>query len=380
MSTQPSLSGGRLVGLDVVRSLALVGVVVMNFHGYLNGGAPETASLAERTFDPFIGPFSTRFAATFVTVAGIGVVLLTNRSRQSGDPLARSADRWRLVRRGVALATFGYVVDWIFAGTILFYYGAMFVVAAAIFTLRIRWLAVIAAASALVAPALQFWRIARERSGHSTNWLFDDGRWSADVARIRSPRALVFDIWVNGTHPLLPWLCFFCVGMILGRLLPEMPRYRRRLLLAGASMIAAGYGVATVFDRAFAGSEDGGAIYLARLGDTDPFSRMPLYLVTTLGSSLVAVLGIAWLGDRFAATKPVDVLRRAGQTTLTLYTLHVLVFNLAVTWLGVIQPVGLDGALVFALGFWAYAIAFGAWWHRFVGRGPLEELYRRFGG
>ena len=145
-------------------------------------------------------------------------------------------------------------------------------------------------------------------------------------------------------------------------------------------MIAAGYGAATVFDRAFAGSEDGGAIYLARLGDTDPFSRMPLYLVTTLGSSLVAVLGIAWLGDRFAATKPVDVLRRAGQTTLTLYTLHVLVFNLAVTWLGVIQPVGLDGALVFALGFWAYAIAFGAWWHRFVGRGPLEELYRRFGG
>ena len=34
-----------------------------------------------------------------------------------------------------------------------------------------------------------------------------------------SPRGQLFNIFVNGTHPLLPWLAFFCAGMILGRLL-----------------------------------------------------------------------------------------------------------------------------------------------------------------
>ena len=26
-------------------------------------------------------------------------------------------------------------------------------------------------------------------------------------------------MFVNGTHPLLPWLAFFCAGIVLGRLL-----------------------------------------------------------------------------------------------------------------------------------------------------------------
>ena len=34
-----SVSAPRLVGIDVVRAVALIGVVVMNYNGYLNGGA-----------------------------------------------------------------------------------------------------------------------------------------------------------------------------------------------------------------------------------------------------------------------------------------------------------------------------------------------------
>ena len=58
----------RYVELDVVRAVALIGVCVMNYHGYLiNAGAtyPPT-TFVERIFDPWRGPLSTRFAATFV--------------------------------------------------------------------------------------------------------------------------------------------------------------------------------------------------------------------------------------------------------------------------------------------------------------------------
>ena len=71
----------RRPGPDVVRALALLGVIVMNFHGYLiiRGAQPGDGWAAD-LFDPWTGPLATRFAATFVLVAGVGVTLLTNSS------------------------------------------------------------------------------------------------------------------------------------------------------------------------------------------------------------------------------------------------------------------------------------------------------------
>ena len=99
----------RLVGPDVVRAVALIGVVVMNYHGYLNGAsavAGDGASFAQRLFDPWEGVLSTRFAATFVLVAGVGVTLLTNRSRLARDEAAISANRLRMS------ASLGWSVAW----------------------------------------------------------------------------------------------------------------------------------------------------------------------------------------------------------------------------------------------------------------------------
>ncbi|HEY5877007.1 MAG TPA: DUF418 domain-containing protein [Ilumatobacteraceae bacterium] len=365
-----SVSAPRLVGIDVVRAVALIGVVVMNYHGYLNAGA-GTDTFFGRLFHPWVGVLSTRFAATFVTVAGVGVVLLTNRSRLSRDPVALDIDRWRLRRRGVLLYAGGYVLDWIWPGTILFYYGALFVVASFIFTLRIRWLVAIGAASALVAAAVQWWAFERSVDGHGVTWLLGSSG--------RSPRSLFFDTILNGTHPLFPWLAFLCAGMVIGRLLPEIDRWRWRLVGLGVVFLAGGYGLSSIVTRL--GADGSVAADRAEvLGATDPFNRGLLYTIVTLGSSLIAVLMISWLAERSPDSTLVDVLRRAGQMSLTLYLLHVVVFNVFVNTAAWVTPTGLDTALLFAIGFWVIAILFAAWWNRFLGMGPFERIYRRFGG
>src|SRR5690606_21327569 len=62
--------GQRLVGPDAVRGLALIGVVVMNYHGYLIiAGGERSKNWMGRFFAPWEGPLSTRFAATFVITA-----------------------------------------------------------------------------------------------------------------------------------------------------------------------------------------------------------------------------------------------------------------------------------------------------------------------
>lgn len=362
----------RLPGLDVTRAIALIGVVIMNYHGYLNGSGDATGrSFAERVFDPYDGPLSTRFAATFVLVAGMGITLLTNRSRRSGDRTAIADDRWRLVRRGVLLYAVGLLIEWIWHGTILFFYGAFFVVGALLFTLALRWLLVIATSAALAGAGIAWFRINQQLSGHDTSWLDPP---------ITSPRNLVLRTFVGYTHPLLPWLAFLCAGIALGRFLPLLSQRRWRLGTIGASMVAATYAINFVALRSIAEGPDNSAVRWRVLVSTGPWDRGVLYTIGALGSSLVVFCIISAIADRFPTAPATQVFQHAGQMTLTLYVGHVLFFNALVDWYHMVGSTGLDTALVLSLAYWLLAIAFGAWWHRFIGTGPLEWVYRKFGG
>jgi len=132
----------RFASLDVARTIALFGIIVLNYHGYLNfQGTNSTAapSIFERWWHPFEGALANPFPVGFVMVAGMGVALLLQDVARANAHLdapeiarARTEARWRLARRGLFLFTLGYGIEWIWAGTILTYYGAYFVVASII--------------------------------------------------------------------------------------------------------------------------------------------------------------------------------------------------------------------------------------------------------
>ena len=347
----------RLIGLDVTRGVALIGVCVMNYHGYLNSGAAQLdRSTLGKFFNPWTGPLSTRFAA----VAGIGVVLLARGAIASGDPARVAAVRWRLARRGLMLLAAGYVLDWIWSGTILWYYGGLFLVGAAVVTLRDRWVLALGAASVLASAGIQWWSVQRTAGGHSTAWLLQ-GHSEAT----QSPRDLLFDLFVRGTHPLVPWLGFFCLGILLGRRLPWPVTTRVNLAFAGTLCLAAGYGLSAAVG------------WHPHLASTHPFDRGLFYVLSTVGSTLLAVTAISWLAERTRSNAVTEALAVAGRTTLTLYVLHVLVFRLVVDWLGWLDVnAGLGTALAFAVAYWAVAVLLANLWADRVGQGPLEWVYR----
>lgn len=347
----------RLAGPDVVRALAMAGVVVMNFHGYLIlRGAPREGGFGHDLFDPWTGPLSTRFAATFVLVAGVGVALMSRST--VGDAERTRELRWRLVRRGLLLYGVGLVFDMVWPGTILPFYGAMFVLAALLFTWSSPAIALVGTVAAAAGWGIRWWRLERTADGHDTSWLTDPGS--------RSPRGLLLDVFVNGTHPLLPWLAFFCAGIVIGRLLG---RREIHLVLVGVGVSL--YGLARVLTAL--GDGDRSSVVLA----DDPFERGVVYTTSALGTGLVAFGVVAWLADRFPASPVVDALRRAGQVSLTVYLAHAFVFNLLVDRWDVIEPGGLGTALTAAAGYWIVATTLAVAWQRRFGRGPAEHVYRR---
>jgi uncharacterized membrane protein YeiB len=353
--TPPS---GRLPGPDVVRAVALIGVVLMNYHGYLilRGGSIGDSTTAE-LFDPFDGPLATRFAATFVLVAGVSVTLLTRRSL--ADPARVREMRWRLVRRGLLLYVLGLLLDEVWPGTIILYYGAMFVLAAAVFTWRSRWIIAVGALAAVAAAAIRLWRFDRNRSGFETDWLT-----SPPVGSIRG---YVFDVAVNGTHPLLPWFAFMCAGIVLGRTL-DTAWWRPAAAVVGFVLLSSAWALSA------SATTDLQSVAFS----LSPYDRGMAYVASALGSALLAYAAIDWIAERFP--EATDPLRRAGQMSLTIYLLHIFVFKLVVDWLGWLEPGGVGVAAAFAAVFWVAAIVFASWWQRRYGRGPAEIVYRAIGG
>ena len=110
--------------------------------------------------------------------------------------------------------------------------------------------------------------------------------------------------------------------------------------------------------------------------NNDPFDRGLVYTASALGTALLAFATVSWVADRYEEAWLIDVLRRAGQLSLTIYLCHALLFNLLVNWLDVVDPAGLGTALAFATAYWLVALTGAVLYQRRYGRGPAERVYR----
>lgn len=362
----------RIPSLDVTRAIALVGVVMMNYHSYLNKDKafyPPRPSFAERVFNPLSGILTTRFAATFVLVAGMSIALLVQSAMQSGNAeLIRSA-QMKLARRGLFLYALGAAVQWIWPGTILFYYGAFLLIAAVMCTWSNRSLIAVSVISIAVSTGLSAWRGYQFFQGNFTQWL---------SPAPNSPRNLLIRTFVDYTHPVFPWITFICAGMILGRNLERLTQLRTRIMLWSGVALFATFVIRTfVMPDSLSSQSD---YVLQRALSTNNHEHAVLHVTSTLAVALLAFCAISLITDSRTTSRSVAFFARTGQMTLSIYLAHVLVFNLVVNWLNWVQPTGLDTALVLSLSFYIVAVPVSSLYFRRFGIGPGERVYRAFGG
>ncbi|TRZ71879.1 MAG: DUF418 domain-containing protein [Actinobacteria bacterium] len=362
----------RIESLDVTRAIALFGVVAMNYHAYLNGAQsmyPTHPSVWERMFNPLTGPLTTRFAATFVLIAGIGVSLFTQRARASNNRADIQHARIVLLRRGALLYFLGYFLQWIWPGTILFYYGAYFIIAAAVFAWSSRQLIGLCVISMIGAAGLSWWRASQLLDGNLTNWLSPSPN---------SPRNLLIRTFTDYTHPVFPWIAFFVAGIVIGRHIHRLPEIRLRLMFAATLLMLATHVANYLLTPSLRlGNRD---FVLAKLLSTQPLDRGILFSLGTLATAVVALCLVSLAVERAPQLALTQLLARAGRMTLSVYLLHVIFFNLVVHRLHWVGATGLDTALVLSLSFYVVALLLASGWNNNFGLGPAERVYRVFGG
>ncbi|HEX6149413.1 heparan-alpha-glucosaminide N-acetyltransferase domain-containing protein [Nocardioides sp.] len=316
----PRQRGERLVGLDVARCLALLGMVSTHVLAPVDeqGEITWTQDLA-----------GGRASALFALLAGVSLALLSGRRT---PPTGRA--RWVAVRalavRALLIAAIGLTLGMLDSGlaVILTYYGVMFLLALPFIGLRARSLALLAAAWVVVVPVLS--HLVRPSLPAPRG---DNAAWG----QLSDPVPMLWELLLTGYYPALPWLAYLFAGMALGRSDLARRSVQVGLLVGG---VALAVGTTWLSDRLTADrftsqelSEAGFGMYgtTPAGGSADylllvaPHSATPFDLAQTIGSSLAVIGGCLVLlsllpptGARFMA-----VLFGAGTMTLSLYSLHV---------------------------------------------------------
>lgn len=331
----------RWPGLDLLRGLSMLGMVLVNFRLAMGVDAPASTWLG-RAFLALEG----RTAAIFVLLAGMGLVL--GSARQSLTQ-AR-AQTWR---RAFWLALIGLLNVSVFPADILHFYACYFALGAFFLGVSHRR----CMALALLLPWLYVLAL--------LNWNYNQGWDWATLSYLDfwQPAGFVRHLLFNGFHPLLPWLAFFLWGMGLARLPLAERRWQWRLVVGGALVFLISLSLREWLPKLW----PAGAPWLG----SSPLPPTPLYMFSA-GGLATALVGAVLL---WAPNLP--ALRALGRSTLTVYLAHI-VLGMgtleAMAWLS-----GRSLAEVAAAGLIFGALALlGSWaWLRRFPQGPMEMLMRR---
>lgn len=365
----------RLMGVDVARGFALIGMVAVHT-------LPETrnesgAPSLEWTL------FAGHSAALFAVLAGVSLAFMTGGATPRRGLEGRRA-RVAIGVRAVVLLLIGLTVNLLAfpAFNILIYYALMFLLAVPFTLLRPRMLLASAAACAVVMPFVMQWSQSVLPARAYANPSFG--------ALLTDPGMVLSELFLTGTFPALPWMTFILLGMALGRVPLSRDRIQVLLILVGAVVAAAARGISWVMfvrfdlmDRLAAtepgftardvwvievyGPEpvlpDSSLLWLLVSG---PHTNTPFALLQSAGMAMVA-LGTFLLLSRVIG-KWLTWLGAMGSMTLTLYVSHLALLSLVDTtwtpWFWFIVQLAV-GAL--------FAVA----WQQAMGSGPLERLVTR---
>ncbi len=364
----------RVVGVDVARGLALIGMIATHVFGTLDdSGAPVTAHVVA----------GGRAATTFVLVAGVSLAFLSG-GRRGVHGRERVAVSAGLVVRAVLVGAIGLALGYLSDANgidgILPFYAVLFLLAIPLMGCPPMVLIGIAAAAIALGPVLL---VLTTDAGLPYAGSAADPTFSTLV---QDPVGLLAQLFLTGEYPIVVYLAYLCVGLAIGRLDLHSPRLAWLLLGAGAALALAARiasavllypmgGLARLIEQDGSGNDP--AEVSALLWEPEkssswwylalpaPHSHTPIDLLHTLGSA-AAVLGAALLLTRIPAVRrALWPLAAAGTMSLTLYSAHL---GLLATGVQNDQP-----ALTFLL-MVVGALVFATAWRFLFGQGPVEAL------
>jgi non-ribosomal peptide synthetase-like protein len=352
---EPTIPGQRYAFLDVARGLAVVGMIFM--HCAPEEGSDAGASVASSVLIWLSGFLHGKSAALFFVLAGVAWELQAQRSAHTAGRLSF------LLRRAFTLATAGvllHVLAW--PTEVLVPLALMMVISSALRYLGRRamvWSVLVLLTLAPCVPAFLGDTVA-------SDWN-DDGSHAADHALgWVTVRALLID----GNYPVVPWLAFPLIGMLMTRCWEDSRSNKLWFGAASATFLAAQALVLLV--GSLSGSLGGVESQLANTWDQ---TASLSFVLITGGAAGGVVTGLAWWSQSRRPSFAERHLALLGRSSLTHYLLHICLMLVPLR-LFISDQEWTDsvGVMAFAA-YVSIAVPLTVLWFRRFKRGPAEALW-----
>tara|TARA_B110000914_G_scaffold163557_1_gene144055 strand:+ start:230 stop:1291 length:1062 start_codon:yes stop_codon:yes gene_type:complete len=347
-------SSARLIGLDIARYLAFIGMVIVNFNVAMSYGVENNEGL----ISAFINLLQGRAAATFVVLAGIGLGLSSLKRMSQTITVT--------IKRAIFLLILGLLNMLIFVGDILHYYAFYFLFGVLLLPLSNRMLIGLVLLLNLVFVAMML--SLNYEAGWNLEELSYSGFWTID--------GFIRNLFFNGFHPIAPWLGFLLFGILLSRVSLIERKVQLKLIIWGLTAFI----VAEVMSFILSGYLVPIDSELQFLVLTEPMPPMPLYSLAGIGVASIVIGLCLMASDRLKDSKIYYLISPAATQTLTLYILHIIV------GLGFVEALGLIGsstpsqAFLAAIIFCILVTIYAFYWSRWFKRGIFESLMRKLTG
>lgn len=319
------LPAGRLVGVDVARGLAIVGMLYAHT---ADDGSAE--SLADG-----------RSSVLFATLAGVSLGLITGGPRPVTGRARRDA-RLSVALRGLLLVALGLLL-WMLGtpvAVILDYYGVLFLALLPVLFAPPTVVAAVGLVAALAGPVLV------AAVGPDLRTPFTAGR----------PGRLLAEWFVTGYYPDVVWAAYLCAGLLVARLDLARPAIQRALLVAGSATSVLGYGGARLLGL-----------------DATAHADTTAEVLGAGGLAIALIGGLQLLCTAAGARRVLEPLAAAGSMPLTIYTGQLLVLAVWLTTPAAGDPPWI-ASWPLLVGLVLGSLVFATAWRRTVGRGPMESL------
>ncbi|SLM32056.1 conserved membrane hypothetical protein [Desulfamplus magnetovallimortis] len=368
----------RIKGYDLARSVALLGMIIINFKCSLSqfpSDIPWLYNLIEKC--------EGRAAALFVMLAGTGISLLTRKALQNSingeeaKPLDSNREelihffRRLLLKRGVFLFLSGAALSALWPWDILHFYGIYLTIAAFIFHRSDRFLAgsviisiLIFAAYLIIEPDESWMEMLVE--GYDTPWYME-----------------IFTAFTlfHGMYPVFPWITFLLAGMYIGRRYVSGKGFSEWLFIVGISLTIVSE---FIFKDLEAVMTPPSILFLFSAGGCAmSIIAVCLYIMNRVESVSTKVkpsfVRQSWIRQPWVRQSWVKPFTDAGKMILTIYVAHILL-GINIMLLSGLDELSIVIHITGAVLFYLLSLAFASLWFKYYTNGPLEWVMRKFSG
>jgi uncharacterized membrane protein YeiB len=355
----------RILGYDFARGLAIIGMIFVNFKTVM---VAETDAYLYQLIELISG----KAAALFVVLAGVGMTLMYQRAKAKNDVGEIRKVKIILLKRAGFLFVVGLSYYSIWPGDILHYYGLYLPIGILFLSVSRNWL-----------QTLSFLLII----AYSASMLFFNYEAGWDWTTLEytdffAVNGFFRNFFLNGFHPVFPWIAFLLTGIWIGRLNFNDVKIRHRVSLFSLAIFVVFKSISLFLIDNLSQLPPTEASDLTYLLGTTPMPPMFFYMITASSLAVFVISISIYISTKLSHTLFIKQVVSTGQLSLSNYFFHVIIGMLAIKlfFRKLEFAFSIEFTVVYAIVFSVVIIFFSHIWLMKFKKGPLEYIMRKITG